>query len=298
MKVQVDAQGTGNRPGMIPMQLIQVIDLTGQPERRALWRSRAAACRDVRLVPGLPDGGRASPMGYWLTSAADPAAFGPDDLRILRRDPADGQATSDDRVALARPGGRPVQNVRVKALNTGDGDLFLTVGPRGAQVVSSEAAWRTLSEPVLLAVCQYWRFCAIDVEIDRLTELAYADVGPATMPSVAALRDRRRLAANAQAVRALVIELPHFEGCLTDSLSYVSSERSAQVYENLVEKLRLEEWCEAIDERAEAIEDMYEAVTEKLFEYRNFAWEALLETVIIVILLGELAVLLREGLAP
>jgi hypothetical protein len=298
MKVHVDAKAAGDRPGLIPMQSIQAIDLTGQPEHRTLWRSRASASLTARSVAGLPEGGKASPMGYWLAGTAEPAAVGPDDLRIVFRTAADGQPTSTDTAGLAKPGGRPVQTVRVKAVNTGDGDLFLTVGPAGAQVVASDAAWQTLSEPVLLAVCQYWRFCAVDVEIDRLTELAYADIGPATMPSPAALRDRQRLAANAQAVRALLVELPHFEGPLTDSLSFVSSERSAQVYENLVEKLRLEEWCEAIDERAEAIEDTYEAVTEKLFEYRNFAWEALLETVIIVILLGELAVLMWETFAP
>jgi hypothetical protein len=298
MKVHVEARATSDRNRPFSMQCIQAIDLTNQPEHRALWRSRGAAFGGGWSATGLPLGGKPSPMGYWLTGASDPTTLPPDALRIQFRAHADVAPGLPDAAGLSRPGGRPAQTVRVKGLNTGDGDLFLTVGPAGAQVTASEAAWQTLSEPVTLAICQYWRFCAVDEEIDRLTELARADIGPATMPSLGSLRDGRRLAGNAQAVRALLVDLPHFEGPLTDALPFVSSERAAQVYANLVEKLHLEEWCEAIDERAEAIEDTYEAVTEKLFEFRNFAWEAVLETIIIVILLGELIILAVETFTP
>ena len=63
-------------------------------------------------------------------------------------------------------------------------------------------------------------------------------------------------------------------------------------------KLRLEEWSELIDERAEVVEDAYEALTEKLFEYKNFAWEAVLETLIIVILVAELGITIYEAFTP
>ncbi|MBV8230043.1 MAG: hypothetical protein JO329_08685, partial [Planctomycetaceae bacterium] len=45
-------------------------------------------------------------------------------------------------------------------------------------------------------------------------------------------------------------------------------------------------------------EDTYEAVTEKLFEYKNFAWEAFLEVIIVLILLGELGLMIWENFGP
>jgi hypothetical protein len=296
MKSQLITMQAGESSARIPtMRAIQAIDLVAQPDHRAVWRSRGAALAGASSSAGLPQGGHASPMGFWLADAPDRASLPADALWITLRAPGEPSSGSPEGAgAPSTHGARPTQTVRVKGLNSGDGDLILSVGPKGAQVVASESAWQTLAEPVLLAVCQYWRFCAVDDEIDRLTELAFGDIGPATMPGPAALRDGRRLAANAKAVRALLVDLPHFEGPLTDPLPYCSSERSAQVYRLLSEKLHLEEWCEAIDEHAEAIEDTYEAVTEKLFEYRNFAWEASLEAFIILILVAELAVLLYD----
>jgi len=278
--------------------VIQAIDLTTRPEYRSLWRARNAASSGTGSATGLPHGGHASPMGFWLAGGADPSAAPADGLRITVRAPSDAPASAPEPSATQTfgTGSRPPQTVRLKAVNSGEGDLFLTVSPAAAQVVASEAAWRTHAESVLLAVCQYWRFCAVDVQIDRLTELAHGDIDPATMPGPAALRARQRLTENARAVRELLVDLPHFEGPLTDPLAFCTSERSAQVFESLVEKLQLEEWCEAIDERTEAIEDTYEAVTEKLFEYRNFAWEALLETIIVVILIAELGVMIWDAL--
>ncbi|HEV3167584.1 MAG TPA: hypothetical protein VGZ22_26505 [Isosphaeraceae bacterium] len=297
MKAHVVPRPAGELTGSITMQAIQALDLTGHPEHRALWRSRGAAAAGALSAAGLPNGGHASPMGFWLASTTDAGSLPPDSLRLTLRTP--GEAAPDQSsLPPSRRGERASQTVRVKGLTSADGDLILTVGPRGAQVIASEAAWQSLAEPVLLAVCQYWRFCAVDTEIDRLTELAHGDIGHATMPSPASLRASRRLSKNAQDVRALMVDLPHFEGPLTDAFPYCTSERSAQVYESLAEKLDLEDWCDAIDERAEAIEDTYEAVTEKLFEYRNFAWEAILEGLIIIILLGELAILWWETFGP
>lgn len=297
MKVKAVVSAS-NGTGSGSMKMIQALDLSGAPEHRALWRAREQGPPGAfSPVAGLPSGGQASPMGYWL-SAAEPAA-GPDQpLRLTVRAQGEPAAQAHATEAAPRRARRPAQTVRIKQVNPGEGDLFLTIAPGQADVVASEAAWHALAEPVLLAVCQYWRFCTVDAQIDRLTDLAWSDLGHATLPSPASLRARKALAARAQEVRELLVDLTHFEGPLTDALPYCSSQRSAEVYESLAEKLNLEDWCEAIDERMEALEDTYEAVTEKLFEYRNFAWEALLETVIVVILLAELAVLAWEALVP
>jgi hypothetical protein len=185
---------------------------------------------------------------------------------------------------------RPPQTVRIKAGGPAEGELVLTVASRWAQVGASEAAWTALAEPILLAVCQYWRFGVLDAQLDRLAEYAERDIGHAAMAVPASLWQRPRLLENAREVRALLLDLPHFEEPLTDPYPFCTSERSVQTYRQLAEKLHLEAWAEAIDHRVEAVEDVYAAVTEKLCEYRNFAWGATLEVTIIVILLADLLV--------
>ena len=296
MKVHVlPPRAAAGTPGQVAMQPIQALDLTATPEHRALWKARTPG-----VVPpvGLPPTGTASPMGYWLIGASEAGAPASGALRITFAPIGENRPAPTPEAASSTRRGRPAQTVKLKSPVAGEGDLVLTLGPAGAQVAASEAAWLTLSEPVLLVICQYWRFRAIDAEIDRLTDLAHGDLDHATMPGASSLRDRERLIAGGRAARALMLDLPYFEGPLTDALPYCSSERSAQAYETLAERLDLEDWCELIDERAEAIEDAYEAVTEKLFEYRNFAWEAILEVIIIVILVAELAVQSWEAFAP
>ncbi len=143
---------------------------------------------------------------------------------------------------------------------------------------------------MLLAICQYWRFQALDREIDRLTIEAEGDLDHASMAVPASLWDRKRLLSHARAMRALMLDLPHFEGSITDARSYLSTERAVASYRMLAERLHLEEWCESIDDRAEAIEDAYGSVTEKLCEFRNFAVGSTLEIIIVVILVVDLIV--------
>jgi hypothetical protein len=278
-----------------PMTTLQVIDLTVRPEHRGLWRSRPAAGGEPA---GLPSGGFASPLGFWLAPTPDLATT-PAGTRTIRfRSPAATEGTPPPPPAPPGWRGRPPRVVRVKPAHTGDGDLFLAIGPDSAQVTATPAAWQSMAEPVLLATCLYWRFAAMDAEVDRLTESAHDDLDHATMPGPSTLRDRRLLESRARDVRALMLDLPHFEGPLTDPAPYCSSERAAQAFETLAEKLGLEEWCELIDERTEAIEDAYEALSEKLFEYRNFAWEAILEVLIVILLLAELAFMAFEAFTP
>jgi hypothetical protein len=238
-------------------------------------------------------------MGFWLAEVADPADApdGPTIELILGPPPASA-TTPDDGFPAGGSRRRPAQTARLKAPNNTDGDLLLILGPRGARIFASPGAWAALAEPVLLAACQYWRFLAVEAQLDRLTEQSRADLPHATMPGVDSLRRARRLAKRGEAVRALIVDLAHFEGPLTDPLPYCSSERAANAYRALAEKLRLEEYCELIDERTEVVEDTYEAATEKLFEYKNFAWEAVLEALIIVILLAELALTAWEMFGP
>ena len=279
MKPHVTPLAPGPAVGPMPMRTLRALDLTTDPAHRGLWRG---ADPPGAGAVGLPAEGSASPLGYWLTADAegvDPAA-----PRIEFQPP--GPAPPDE----PKRGRRPAQTVKLRSPIPGDGELTLTLGPAAARIACTPGAWATLEEPVLLACCLYWRFLAIDAEIDRLTERARRDLRHATIPGLRTLRDGGRLAADAHAVRGLMLDLPHFEGPLTDPYPYCTTERAAVAFASLAERLRLEEWCELIDERAEAIEDAYESTAEKLFEFKNFAWEAGLEIGIILILLAELGV--------
>jgi len=291
MRPHVTPLSPGPTAGPVPMRTLHALDLTTNPAHRGLWRGAGAPTPDAGArAAGLPAEGAASPLGFWLTTegeGVDPAA-----PRILFQAPGP--------VPLEGPkrGRRPPQTVKLRSPIPGDGELTLTLGPDAAQIACTPGAWATLEEPVVLACCQYWRFLAIDAEIDRLTESAKLDLRHATMPGLRTLRDGGRLTVDAHAVRVLMLDLPYFEGTLTDPYPYCTTERAAVAFEALAEKLRLEEWCELIDERAEAIEDAYESASEKLFEFKNFAWEAALEIGIIVILLAELGLQVWESFGP
>jgi hypothetical protein len=227
-------------------------------------------------------------MGYWLSTLPDASSAAPGS-HVITVQP-DGSDPGSAAVAQSKrgPAGRPSQTVQVKGQIPGEGDLVLTVGPAVANVVASESAWQGLAEPILLAVCQYWRFCVLEAEIDRFTELACADLDHAAMAGLSTLRQHRRLTATARDLRKLLLDMPHFEGPLTSALGYCSSTRAADAYQSVALKLGLEDWCALIDERTEVVQTTYEAVTEKLLELRHFAWTAILESLIIVILLSDL----------
>ncbi|MDB5349777.1 MAG: hypothetical protein JWN86_1024 [Planctomycetota bacterium] len=268
---------------------IQARDMTASPEMRPVWRRRRSAQAEAMLNPARAPGWP-SPMGFWLEDLADRSSTIPAGSHQIQILPPGTETTAGHEIAgTPRTGriGRPVQTVRMKGM---DGELVLTIGDQTAQVVASPATWNVLSEPVLLAICQYWRFQALDTEIDRLTVEAEGDLNHAAMAVPASLWDRKRLLAHARSVRALLLDLPHFEGPITDPLPYLSTERAVASYRLLVEKLHLDEWCEAIDDRAEAVEDAYASVTEKLNEFRNFAVGSTLEIAIIAILVVDLFV--------
>lgn len=298
--LSMTASPAGGAADLTERKTILVSDLTRDPACRPLWRSgRVDADPPANAPAGLAEHGFASPMGFWLSSPALPTSHAVGGIMITfhaqgdEAPPASSIARSPDGTYTRIP-----QSLRVKSPNAGEGDVLVTIGPGGARITCTPAAWKSAAEPVLLGLCQYWRFAAIDAEIARLTEHAHADLDHSNMPGIGTLRAHKRVVQSARDVRSLLLDLPHFQGPLTDPYPFCTTERAAQIYESLSEKLRLEEWCELIDERAEAIEDAYEALSEKLFEYKNFAWEAGLETLIIVILLAELGLGLYEAFSP
>jgi hypothetical protein len=291
-------------PGAVcALKALRALDLTPRPGARALWMSttRGHGTTTAPAAADLPQPGFASPMGFWLTEVPEIVAestVSPYLIRFESPSTAAAQAAMETSPAAAVKPRRPDQTVRLKPPHAGDGELVLKLSTAGVRIITTDAAWKALSEPVLLAIGIYWRFLAIEEELDRLTEQAHADVDHATMPGGPTWKDRRGLIARARAVRAFILDLPHFQGPITDPFPYCSTERSAQTFAGLAEKLHLEMWCELIDERVEVIEDAYEVATEKLMEFRHFVYEAGLEVLIVLILLGELGLLAWEQFGP
>src|SRR5262249_6317545 len=188
MKLHAAPDARGDPADLYERKTLRAIDLWPDPAHRPLWKADLNSPPDpaVSEPAGLPGGGYASPMGFWLAPPALPSPLSPGGLTITFV--AQGEGSAPPPSAFARPAHghhacpRPAQTVRVKPPSAGDGDVLLTVGPGGARVAASPVAWKALAEPVLLAVCQYWRFAALDAEIARLTELAHGDLDHANMP--------------------------------------------------------------------------------------------------------------------
>ncbi|MHC5541878.1 hypothetical protein ACYOEI_26970 [Singulisphaera rosea] len=236
------------------------------------------------LANGLPRPGFASALGFWFTTAHP---LSPEPVVAFAIDFAPTQESFKNRstpVLETLLPQRPEQTVRLKSPSPEVGELLLKVSAAGALISASDSAWAAQGEAVLLALGVYWRFLAIDRELDRLTEQARDDLRHAVMPGLRTLQVRRQLVDNAAAIRRLHLNLPHYAGPLTDSLSFSSTVGSAQTFEVLAEKLRLDAWCERIDERAEAVEASYESMVDRLLGFQSLVGEVL----IIIILLGEL----------
>ncbi len=96
-----------------------------------------------------------------------------------------------------------------------------------------------MSEAILLAVTQYWRFYWIEHELERLGALARDARRHAVMPTLATWRRERQFAAWDRQVRDLVDDWVHFEGLLFDPSRYCSSQVVIEEYRDLSEKLGL-----------------------------------------------------------
>ena len=165
-----------------------------------------------------------------------------------------------------------------------DGSLVLAVGPAGAEVFTSPAAWEALSEPVLLVVAQYFRFQAVDQALARLGEEARRDHAHAAMAGLRTWRQQRRLVANGCEVLDLASDWAHFAGLYSDPARYCTSDRAAEEYATLADALNFEGWCERIDYRLENVQEAYEVIVDKLFHYKLFAWGMALEAAIVVLI--------------
>jgi hypothetical protein len=267
--------------------ILRALDLTGEPQLRHVWQPDGRTGALGGATFDLPPDGFASPMGYWFHHTERSADVG--GARLIVRDRAELKAAPNGQRRQHR-GARPSQTVSLEAPNRVDGRLQLTIGPRVAEVYTSASAWAALAEPVLLVVAQYFRFCAIEQAAAHLSAETRQDQIHVATAGFGTWRQRRRLIDNACAIHGLVSDWIHFAGLYTDPAQYCSSDVSLESYTTLTDELAFEGWSERLDDIVEDLEAATEAITDKLFHYRLFAWGVGLEALIIALIaIGILA---------
>ncbi len=224
-------------------------------------------------------------MGYWLYPA-DGATQIPPGLPVVRVHARSEPLIATSMPGPARPTTRPARTVSLRARAVKDGEISLIVGTDEAHVFATSMAWEAMSEAILLAVTQFWRFHSVERELERLGALARNARRHAVMPSLATWRQGRQLAAWDRQVRDLVYDWVQFAGPLYDPSRYCSSEVVLEEYLSLSETLGLEGWAERLDDLVDVVAESWETITEKLLHYKLFVWGLILELIVIGLIAG------------
>jgi hypothetical protein len=279
------------------MSILRARDLTVLRGADPLWRRRSStaveeACEPYELVAkhGLPRGGSASPMGFWIAPAEDWASPPPYRLEVAST-PRPGAMIHAGNGVPGVAEGRCLRAVVAAGRRSGASPeeasgLALEVAGRSARIVFDEAAWPEAREAGLLAVATAWRLEAIDGALDRLTDHARPMLGRRGRPSWPALhRD----------AHALILDLPEFEGPLTDPASFVRTREAARVYRRLCRRLGLLAWRDRIDERVEVLEGLLATHAARREHRQAIALQVALEVLIIALLAADVAVSMMSG---
>ncbi len=165
------------------MQTLHVFDLTRVPGADEVWRPRRwGEVRTRRPLSPLPDG-FASPLGFWF-STADSWGIVVARFRVEVRDLGE-QAGSDrgangrsPRLAVGANSYRGRLKLKARGSDTARTSmpLYLEIDPGMARIRVDPDVWPRISEPVLIAVAQFWRFHAIDRLLDDLADWARGEL--------------------------------------------------------------------------------------------------------------------------
>jgi hypothetical protein len=294
------------------MHTLYALDLTGRPETDFLWRrTRAGLGPDAILhVPAaraldLPPDGFASPFGFWFAAAPSWNASlpqlriefaAPDDLeRPDRRpeDPLERAATAGHavRARLKPPGGRTRTARTTRSFS-------LEIDSSVARIKVDDQTWSSVGDTVLFAVAQYWRFAAIDRTLGELSHWARQDFEPGYRfwHEIRATRSRG-LRARRRELQSLILDLPDFEGPLTNPRGHLRAPGAGRLYRRLVVLLGLGRYRREIDERIEVVETIFDSLAESLNHFQSLAFQIALELVIAALLLVDVGLYLFDSLA-
>jgi hypothetical protein len=164
--------------------------------------------------------------------------------------------------------------------------LSLEIDSNIARIGVDAATWEKFGEAVLFAVAQYWRFAAINRALDELTDWAHDDLERSIgfirllgRPRAHALGARRRT------LQRLILDLPGYEGALTNPRGYLASKRAVVLYRRLCVRLGLNHQRREIDERIEVVESIFDSLMEAFYHSQSLAFQIVLELAIVALLL-------------
>jgi hypothetical protein len=292
------------------MQTLYALDITQTRGACLPWRrQRSAGGRESAPEPAVrnwdqPLGGFTSPLGYCFA----PAESWTSELPRLRVDfcdhaePSRMIASHEDRAyAEASPCRMVRTRLRLPA-RAGRGrtrqallPLTLEINPEMARIGVDAETWESVREPVLLVVAQFWRFGAIDHELDELSDWARRDLAAsAGLRNVIRPRRARELRAHCRRLQALILELPDFEAALTNPRGCLAAGPPVRLFSALAARLGLNRWRHEVDERIEVVEATLDSLAESLNHYQSLAFQIALELVIVAVLLLDAGLFLTD----
>jgi hypothetical protein len=282
------------------MQTLRAFDLTELPRADSLWRKRhdshgePSASHAARPAAfNLPVEGFPSSLGFWF-AASDAWTNGPPRLTLEFFDADESEQTNRSERARARDAttkGRTVR-ARLKTLNgrapAGKSPLplLIEIDANVARIKIDAGAWASVGETVLFAVAQYWRLAAIDRTLDELSDWARDDLENNNgFTKVISRRRATELRARRRVLEKLILDLPEYEGSLTNPRRHFPSVLAVALYRRLCAQLGLHRRRREIDERVEVVESIFDSLTDSLNHFQSLAFQIVLELAIVALLL-------------
>jgi hypothetical protein len=271
------------------MRTLKAIDLLeGLKESTPVEVPRTVERHTNTLSGGPSVTGLLTPMGYWFVEAAEPTMGSAHLVTVLKPEEPIARASIPDVSRAARPqrsGHLGSQNHQGKPLISEAG-LTLEILPDSALVVISERDWLELAGVVLTTVAQSWRFFAIEARLDIIEHWSRQNlVNRSTIGHLLARRRRRAFRAKERELQRLILNLPRFEGPLTDPTGSFAAAAPTRLYRRLNRALGLDSWRNHIDERVEVLEAAFATAAER----QSSRDHILLEILIIAAILCDLA---------
>jgi hypothetical protein len=294
------------------MQTLHALDLTESPGASSLWRRRRDSHGEpARALPttasdlDLPVQGFPSPFGFWFAEGPSwttaPPRLTVEFFEVV--DPERANRTQHGPIRESPSSFRTIR-ARPKALAGRARDrkstlpLMIEVDSDLARIRVDAATWATVGETVLFVVAQYWRFAAIDRALDELSDWARNDLEKNTgFVSMLSRRRASNLRDHRRELEKLILDLPDFEGPLTNPNSHLPAGRAVALYRGLCSLLGLYRRRREIDERIEVVESIFDSLTESLNHFQSLAFQIVLELIIVTLLLLDVGVYFWDAIA-
>lgn len=196
---------------------------------------------------------------------------------------ADELETSLD-IRLEPDEGEPAEALHRKSV------VRIAVGRDRAIIGVEDDDWNDLGPAVMLALAQRWRLCECLQALDGLSDELRAEL-TRTRPRQA---KKASFSKTEDRFRALMVELPTYQAPLDDPGAFLTTKRQIRAYREVARKLRLPRISAVLDRRVDYLDPSFFAIAERHRHRHIFAAEVVLEVLIVILLLVDLAVRLYE----